>query len=56
MPLAADCTYHVSLRPGTYVVSLPPSGVEFSKDLPWTVDIAAGATVRLDILIDTGIR
>ena len=55
--LQPDCSYRVSLKPGTYVVGLKQGrGIGFSKDLPKTVQIESGKTVRLDISIDTGIR
>ncbi len=50
-----DTGYTISLRPGTYVVDTPHSGVGGSN-LPKTVTIRAGETVRFDISIDTGIR
>ena len=48
--------YAVSLPPGTYVVDIPHQGIGGSHDLPKTVTIRSGETVRLDIAIDTGIR
>ena len=48
--------YTVSLKPGTYVVDIPHQGIGGSPDLPATVTIRSGETVRLDISIDTGIR
>lgn len=55
--LQADCTFRVALNPGKYVVGLAqPQGIGGSKDLPKTVEIEGGRTVRLDISIDTGIR
>jgi hypothetical protein len=51
-----DTGYSVSLRPGTYVVDIAQQGIGRSPDLPKTVTIRAGETVRLDIDIDTGIR
>ncbi len=50
-----DTGYSISLRPGTYIVDIPHQGIGGS-DLPKTVTIRAGETVRLDIDIDTGIR
>jgi hypothetical protein len=47
--------YSISLRPGTYVVDIRHQGIGGS-DLPKTVTIRAGETIRLDINIDTGIR
>ena len=51
-----DTGYSVSLRPGTYVIDITYQGIGESPDLPGTVTIRAGETVRLDIDIDTGIR
>ena len=48
--------YNVTLAPGSYVVSIPRTGIGGSRALPATVTIAAGRTTRLDIAIDTGIR
>jgi hypothetical protein len=48
--------YTVALKPGTYVVAIPKQGIGGSPDLPATVIIRSGETVRLDISIDTGIR
>ena len=48
--------YSVPLPPGTYVVDIPHQGVGGSRDLPKTVIIRSGETVRLDISVDTGIR
>jgi hypothetical protein len=51
-----DTGYVVALKPGTYVVDIPRQGVGGSRELPKTVTIRSGDTVRLDISIDTGIR
>jgi len=49
--------YSVRLPSGTYRVETAPLvGIEFTKDLPATVTIAAGQETRLDVTIDTGIR
>ncbi|MGB9175435.1 MAG: hypothetical protein WCB46_01695 [Methanoregula sp.] len=48
--------YAVVLKPGTYVVDIPHQGIGGSKELPATVTLHSGETVRLDISIDTGIR
>jgi len=48
--------YSIVLKPGTYSVNIRHQGIDRSPDLPKTVTIRAGETVRLDILIDTGIR
>ncbi|MFY9800882.1 MAG: hypothetical protein WAK10_06510 [Methanoregula sp.] len=51
-----DTGYSVLLKPGTYSVDIRGQGIDRSPDLPETITIRAGETVRLDILIDTGIR
>jgi len=51
-----DTGYSVSLRSGTYVVDITHQGIGGSPDLPRTVTLRPGETVRLDIEIDTGIR
>ncbi|RPJ36452.1 MAG: hypothetical protein EHM21_19170 [Chloroflexi bacterium] len=56
VPFNGDGTYRVELRPGTYVVAMPPEKIEFARDLPKTVTLISGETVQLDIDIDTGIR
>jgi hypothetical protein len=48
--------YTVALKPGTYIVDIPRQGIGGSNQLPKTVIIRAGETIRLDISIDTGIR
>lgn len=48
--------YSIALRPGTYIVDIRHQGIGGSADLPKTVIIRSGETVRLDISIDTGIR
>ena len=48
--------YTVVLKPGTYVVDIPHEGIGGSPELPKTVTVRSGETVRLDISIDTGIR
>jgi hypothetical protein len=55
-PFAADGTYRVELKPGSYVAALPEGGIEFAKGLPAEVRLKAGETVELDIDIDTGMR
>lgn len=47
--------YTISLPPGTYVIDTRHNGIGGS-DLPKTITIHAGETVRLNISIDTGIR
>jgi hypothetical protein len=51
-----DTGYRAVLKPGTYVVDIPHQGIGGSRNLPATVTIRGGETVRLDISIDTGIR
>lgn len=51
-----DTGYSVALQPGTYIVDIPHQGIGGSRELPATVTIHSGETVRLDISIDTGIR
>jgi hypothetical protein len=53
---STDGTYRVALPPGKYVVALLGPGMGFSRDLPHEVTIKSDQTVRLDIVIDTGIR
>jgi hypothetical protein len=50
--------YRVALAPDTYVVALAGANIRISRggDLPKTITIASGQTVRLDIDIDTGMR
>ena len=55
-PLEPDCSYRVALPPGSYRVELDRRGIDFSRDLPRVVTIAAGQTTHLDVSIDTGIR
>jgi len=48
--------YQVWLEPGTYLVDINHIGVDSSGDVPAIVEISSGATFKLDIDIDTGIR
>ena len=48
--------YSVALKPGTYVIDIQHQGIGGNKQLPATVTIQSGETVRLDITIDSGIR
>jgi len=48
--------YSFILKPGTYVVDIRHQGIDRSQELPKTVTIHTGETIRLDISIDTGIR
>lgn len=52
----ADGVYREELPPGTYVVDIPRAGPTSAAALPKTIDIASGETVRVDVIIDTGIR
>jgi hypothetical protein len=49
--------YDTRLSAGTYRIGTPPfADGRLTKDLPKTVTITEGRTMRLDIRIDTGIR
>ncbi|HUS70177.1 MAG TPA: hypothetical protein VM075_05290 [Anaerolineae bacterium] len=48
--------YRVELAVGTYVVDINHVGIDSAKELPRTVEIAAGQVTLLDVEIDTGIR
>ena len=48
--------YSVDLMPGSYLVDVPHQGIGGTRELPETVTIRSGETVRLNISIDTGIR
>jgi hypothetical protein len=56
VPIDGDGNYHATLPVGTYVISTNFRGIEFSKDLPHTVEILTDHTTRLDFHLDTGIR
>jgi hypothetical protein len=49
-------TFAFALPAGTYVIDIFKTGIERSPDLPITVTVKAGETVRVDFSIDTGIR
>jgi len=51
-----DGMYRVELPPGGYMVDINRIGIDSSADVPMSVQIQSGETVRLDIDIDTGIR
>lgn len=51
-----DGSYSFVLPADTYVLDVPHTGIGGAKDLPKTVIIKAGATVVVDVDIDTGIR
>ena len=49
--------YRIDLPSGAYRVDIAPlAGMEYTKDLPAVVAVAAGRETRLDFRIDTGIR
>jgi len=48
--------YRVELEPGIYTVDINRIGIDYSDDVPTQVEIKSGATFKLDIEIDTGIR
>lgn len=52
----AEGNYRVELPVGTYVVDINRVGIDRGIDLPTKVEILSGATTRLDVEIDTGIR
>lgn len=52
----ANGDYSITLAPGQYVVNIAKQGIQRARDLPATVTVESGKTVRLDISIDTGIR
>lgn len=54
----ASGQFSVSLPVGTYYVAMasPQSGVGSTRGVPATISIKAGATARIAIDIDTGIR
>ncbi|OGY42505.1 MAG: hypothetical protein A2Y82_04015 [Candidatus Buchananbacteria bacterium RBG_13_36_9] len=49
-------TFAFSVPAGTYIVDIFKTGIERSPDLPITVTVKAGETVRVDFSLDTGIR
>lgn len=51
-----DGTYRFRVPPGTYVLKVLGTGIGSSKDLPKTVSVTAGETVKVNFSIDTGIR
>ena len=48
--------YAVFLKPGMYTVDIPQQGIGGNPELPASVTIRSGETLRLDLSIDTGIR
>ncbi len=56
IPVNDDGSYRAEVAPGTYIVSVSLSGIEYSKDVPTIVRLAPRQAVRVNIDIDTGIR
>ena len=54
--IGPDGKYRTALPPGRYVVAITRSGKFERVTAPTAVTVAPGATVRVDIEIDTGIR
>ncbi|MFC1932244.1 hypothetical protein ACFLXU_01255 [Chloroflexota bacterium] len=54
--LGHDGYYSVKLKPGVYTIDINHIGIDRSGDVPKTIEIKSGETVKLDIDIDTGIR
>jgi uncharacterized membrane protein len=52
----AEGVYREELPPGTYVVDIVRIGPVSAAGLPRTIEVASGETVRVDVVIDTGIR
>jgi hypothetical protein len=48
--------YQIELEPGVYRVDINSIGIDYSDDVPKTVEVISGTTTILDIIIDTGIR
>jgi hypothetical protein len=53
---APDGTFVADLRAGTYVVTPQPAKGLLGTPGPESVTVTDGATVRLDVVYDTGIR
>jgi type 1 fimbria pilin len=51
-----DGTFRISLSPGSYSVTAKRSNGAFGAGKPVTVDVTAGTYVRLNLLVDSGIR
>ncbi len=49
-------TYSVSLKPGTYVLDVPHTGIGHASPLPKTITIQDDVATIVDVDIDTGIR
>ena len=54
--LQPDCSYQLSLEPGTYIVQLETSGVSGNNRLSQTVQVESNQTVEVDFAVDTGLR
>ncbi len=52
----AEGAYREELPPGTYVVDIERIGPVSAAGLPRTVEVASGGTIRVDVIIDSGIR
>jgi len=52
----AEGIYREEVPPGTYVVDIERNGPVSAAGLPRTIEIPGGETVRVDVVIDTGIR
>jgi hypothetical protein len=48
--------YREELVPGTYVVDIRGVGPVSAAGLPKTIEVSSGETVRVNVVIDTGIR
>jgi hypothetical protein len=51
-----DGTFRISLPPGSYTVSAERPNGAFGAGKPVTVDVTAGTYVRVNLLVDSGIR
>ena len=52
----AEGAYREELPPGTYVVDIRWAGPVSAAGLPKTIEVENGETVRVNVVIDTGIR
>jgi hypothetical protein len=53
--LQPDCSYKLTLSPGTYVVSVQPNGLSGGGQLSQTVQLESGELVELNFTISTGV-
>jgi hypothetical protein len=51
-----DGRYRISLAPGSYTVTAKRPDGAFGASKPATVEVSADSYVRLDVLVDSGIR